>query len=182
MANLSAVMTFVAFYTLFFPVSFSVHFSLTFLWYWYFLILASIIESYDPTFRNNCTYMSAVHDPPPSRVMGFWILQETCAHENWTRFKKGIEDFRCAIFSRYLVFFTHQQLWYQLSFIIYPIFILLLHNFFQPTFYPFSTMQDTDEITTITIACPVHCVGQRCLFCHHRHQYHIWYNRAGLLH
>ena len=42
------------------------------------------------------------------------------------------------LFSRALVFCTHQQKWRQLSFILYPLFILLPHNLCQLPFSPTS--------------------------------------------
>ena len=60
--------------------------------------------------------------------------------------KKVSEHNRRAVFSRVLIFRTHQQKWRHLCFILYPLFILLPHNLRQLPFSPPPPLEHTAAI------------------------------------
>ena len=69
--------------------------------------------------------------------LGFQILQETCAYENFKAQKKRLNITDVQYFHRlWSCLRTHKQVWGQLCLIVYLLFILLLHNLRQLPFSP----------------------------------------------
>ena len=98
------------------------------------------------------TLCGAFHDIFP-RFSVFIFCRKLARMKNQQGTDKAREHEGQTVFLRDLVFITHQQKCHQLCFILHPIFILLLHNLCQITYYPRSTGRDTYTVSTNTITC-----------------------------
>ena len=82
---------------------------------------------------------------PGSRVSDF-SRNSRAQKLNKAQTDKVSEHNRRAVFSRVLIFHTHQQKWRHLCFILYPLFILLPHNLRQLPFSPPPPLEHTAAI------------------------------------